>query len=90
MSGELDLLQAGDLTATLTEAAGHDDTTQMCVDLAAVTFIDSTVIGALLQGYHAAHTAAIGYTVTGMNGQVQKVLQVAGVLATLQGQPPSP
>ncbi|AEV81206.1 hypothetical protein ACWT_0193 [Actinoplanes sp. SE50] len=47
--GELDLLQAGELSATPTEAAGHDDTIRVCVDLAAVKFLDSTVIGALLQ-----------------------------------------
>lgn len=55
----------------------------MDVDLAAVTFIDSTVISALVTAHHAATAAGGALTLLNPGGQVQRVLTVTGILPLL-------
>jgi anti-sigma B factor antagonist len=81
--GELDMSNAGELASLLTDLPDPTGHTVVRVDLAAVTFIDSTAISALIAGYRAAHDAHLRYAVVGVQGQVEKVLRVAGVLEAL-------
>lgn len=84
LRGELDMSQADDLTATLTGAATRADVAAIEVNLAEVTFLDSTVIGSLIAGCNAAGDAGTVYRAVGAAGHVEKVLRVAGVLDLLQ------
>ncbi|WP_341720517.1 STAS domain-containing protein [Micromonospora sp. FIMYZ51] len=53
------------------------------VDLAAVTFIDSTVISVLVSAHHAATLAGGALTLLHPTGQVKRVLTVTGILPLL-------
>ena len=81
LRGELDMTVADDLhellTATITQAPVID------VDLAAVTFLDSTVIGALVSAHRQASTAGVRLGVSNSTGHVHRVLDMTGVLPTL-------
>jgi anti-anti-sigma factor len=48
LAGELDLYNAGDVAAALDEVAGEGHQ-RVVVDLAAVEFVDSTALGALVE-----------------------------------------
>jgi anti-sigma B factor antagonist len=48
LAGELDLYNAGDVRETLLSVYG-DDPARLVVDLAAVSFIDSTALGVLVE-----------------------------------------
>lgn len=78
LSGELDLASADDLRDRLT--ATIELTPVVDVDLAGVTFIDSTVISALVAAHHAAKTAGGRLTLINCTGQVRRVLHITGVL----------
>ena len=79
LCGELDIVAAADLAAVLTAEAERPGATDIVVDLTGVTFIDSTGISALVNGYKAAHAAGAEFTTAGAHGQVRMVLDVAGV-----------
>lgn len=85
LRGELDLLQADELAATLTGVQERAGTTHVRVDLTEVGFIDSTTITALIAGYRAAQATGLAYILVGVRGHVEKVLQISGVLGLLQG-----
>ncbi|MFI5497064.1 STAS domain-containing protein [Actinoplanes sp. NPDC051859] len=88
LRGELDLAQADDLRALMTELTQQDGVDLLHIDLSEVTFLDSTIIGALITGYHAAQATDVEYTVDGAGGQVEKILTMAGVLEFLRGDLP--
>ncbi len=81
LSGELDLASADDLRDRLT--ATIELTPVVDVDLPGVTFIDSTVISALVAAHHAAKTAGGRLTLINCTGQVRRVLDITGVLPLL-------
>ncbi|RKN48211.1 STAS domain-containing protein [Micromonospora endolithica] len=70
--------QLRDLPATTTAATPTVD-----VELAAVTFIDSTVISVLVSAHHAATLAGGALTLLYATGQVKHVLSVTGILPLL-------
>jgi anti-sigma B factor antagonist len=61
----------------LEEAVGR--ASEVRVDMAEVTFLDSTGIRALVQGYRTAQTRGSGLYVVGAQQWVAKVLEVTGV-----------
>ncbi len=77
LRGEHDLHSAADIAAALAVAAGSPN---ILVDLSGSTFIDSSVIGAILRAAAAARTrhADLG-VVVGAAGAVGRALQLAGV-----------
>src|SRR3954471_14272201 len=75
-AGEFDLRNAMVLRDGLTEAAGA---TRVVLDMSAVTFIDSTAIGAMLAGLRAVETAGGQLVVRNPSRRVQKVLQITGL-----------
>lgn len=81
LSGEIDMTGAEQLLDLLREAVRGADA--VVVDIAAVAFIDSTVISSLITARAAATAAGCRLTVINPSPQVRRVLDVAGVLDTL-------
>lgn len=83
ITGEHDLSTAPELRrrleALLAEGAG------VIVDLSSATFIDSSILGAILDGKRRAGDAAVGYAVLSANGAgaVDRVLEVTGLRTEL-------
>ena len=81
LSGEIDMTGAARLQEILQDAVRVAAT--VLVDLSDVRFIDSTVISALVNGRNTANAAGRRLTVVNPAAQVQRVLQITGVLDTL-------
>lgn len=88
--GELDLATAPRLRELLIEAVTEQRPQEVWVDLAGVTFLDSTGIGALVAGRKQATRAGVRFAVRNPRGIVHKVLDVAGLLDILGIAPTSP
>jgi anti-sigma B factor antagonist len=78
LDGRLNMVSAPQLKATITDsvAAGR---TQVVVDLSAVTFMDSSGLGALIAGLKAARQASGDLRMTGANEQVRTVLKLTNL-----------
>lgn len=81
LSGEIDVNGASDLQDLLQTTVSASPAVD--VDLAAVQFIDSTVISALITAQNAARTAGRRLTVVNPTARVHRILNVTGVLHTL-------
>jgi anti-sigma B factor antagonist len=83
ISGEHDLSTAPNLRRRLD--ALLEDGTATVVDLSAATFIDSSILGVILDGRRRAAAADIGFAVVHSNGAdaVNRVLEVTGLRAEL-------
>lgn len=73
LNGDLDYQNAQELKKQLTDlvAAGHS---RLVIDLAAVSSIDSSGLGALVGGLKAARSAGGGLQLAAPNDQVRRVL----------------
>jgi len=82
-SGEHDLNTAPDLRHKL--AAEIDDGFAIVVDLSGAAFIDSSILGAMLDARRRARDAGIGFEVTLNSGAqpVERVLDVTGLRSSL-------
>jgi len=74
-SGRLDAAAAPDLLARLTGAIAEGQT-HFAVDLAAVSFVDSTGLGALVSGLKAARRAQGDLRLIAPGPQVQRLLRL--------------
>lgn len=81
LSGEIDINGAGELHRLLEQAINAAN--EVKVDLAEVTFIDSTVITALVTSQNLARAAGRRFAVVNPEAQVHRVLAVTGVLQAL-------
>jgi anti-sigma B factor antagonist len=83
ISGEHDLSTAPNLRRRLDSLL--DDGTATVVDLSPATFIDSSILGVILDGRRRAGEADIGFAVVHANGAdaVDRVLEVTGLRAEL-------
>ena len=83
ISGEHDLSTASELRRRL--EALLDEGTAVIVDLSAATFIDSSILGVILDGKRRAAAADVGYAVLHAEGAdaVGRVLEVTGLRAEL-------
>jgi anti-anti-sigma factor len=77
VAGDIDLSTADKLAETFESAVAR--AREVRVDLAEVTFLDSTGIRALVQGYRAAQGRGARFYVVGAQQWVAKVLEVTGV-----------
>ena len=86
VTGEIDLATAGGLYDAIAQAVAGG-CTEVIVDLAEVSFCDSTGIGAIVRARNAA--AGEGATVQVINprGPVHRVLEVTGMLDSLTDPP---
>jgi len=86
LTGECDLEGRDDLIATLLGAV--DDAELVVVDLAGVTFMDSSGIHGLVTAHRSARDAGRTLHVVNASGAVASVLEITGV-ARLLGPPPA-
>ena len=85
LRGELDIGVVEDLHELLTATIAHAPLIE--IDLAAVTFIDSTVISTLISAHHRATAAGARLSVSNTTGHVHRVLDMTGVLPILSTDP---
>jgi anti-sigma B factor antagonist len=83
ISGEHDLSTAPQLRRRLSGLL--DERTPTVIDLSPATFIDSSILGVILDGRRRAAQADIGFAVARSNGAdaVDRVLEVTGLRAEL-------
>jgi len=82
VAGEIDMQVAPRLTEAIGGLLrdGHD---RVVVDLSGVTFLDSSGLASLVDGYHQAKDGRATYRVSGAHGIVLRVLDVSGVAELL-------
>jgi len=78
----LDINARDDLIDAIDGALSHGG---VVVDLAAVTFIDSEALGALIEGYNAAQQRRAEFRVINAGGLVRRVLTVSGAMELFGG-----
>jgi anti-sigma B factor antagonist len=83
ISGEHDLSTAPNLRRRLDSLLDEETTT--VVDLSPATFIDSSILGVILDGRRRAGEAGVGFAVLSSDGAdaVERVLEVTGLRAEL-------
>jgi anti-sigma B factor antagonist len=91
VSGELDLATAPSLRAEATGLFAAPQCSEVELDLAKLTFLDSSGIGALLDIRAAANTRQVALRLVEVAPGPARVLQIAGLSETfgLEGQPGS-
>jgi anti-anti-sigma factor len=78
LEGELDLASVEVFTAALDQALQHPETT-VTLDWSALTFIDSSGVGAYVQAFRTAHAAGVTLVLGPRSDVVQRVLDLSGV-----------
>lgn len=78
VSGEVDLASAGDLRSALATAAAQRPA-RLVVDLTAVSFVDSSGLGAIAGGLRAQREHGGGLDVVGAAAHVRRVFEISGL-----------
>lgn len=81
--GDIDLAGTTELREALQSAVRNQGVTRVVVDLAGVTFIDSTVLGVLIAAHTAAERRGAVLVVTNPGAMVTMVLNVTGLFDVL-------
>jgi anti-sigma B factor antagonist len=81
--GELDIASADELTGTVERACSQSPGVPMVLDLSGLAFCDSTGLRALLSASRVASDGGRDFRITGTNGQVREVIELAGVADAL-------
>jgi anti-sigma B factor antagonist len=79
VTGELDLTARDAMTDALVERVGDPDVDRLVVDMAGVTFCDSSGLGALLDVRRAAAEAEVDMVLRSVSRQVARLLDLADV-----------
>ena len=79
VDGEIDFSNADELAVCLRDAATEWTPPVVRVDLARASFIDSTGLGALIEGYRAATDAGLRFLVVNPTATFRRVLDVTGL-----------
>jgi anti-anti-sigma factor len=87
LHGEFDVEAADELRRTLVEAIMRNRPRHLAVELAAVTFMDSTCIGTLVAAYHTACDVEVDFAVVGASPFLARVLATSGLHQLLAGRP---
>jgi anti-sigma B factor antagonist len=86
LRGEVDVLTVDQVRVALTEALAaqpHD----IVVDLADLTFIDSTGLGALIFGFQRARDAGVRFRLARPSRPVRQILVLSGLLEVVDVMP---
>ena len=83
INGEHDLSTAPELRRSFSKLIGEGN--PIVVDLSAATFVDSSILGAILGARQRAEAAGLGFAVAHKNGgdAVGRVLEITGLRAEL-------
>jgi anti-sigma B factor antagonist len=88
ITGELDMATAGEVEERVVGAlTGAPTPERVVLDLAGLTFCDSSGIDVLLTVRSAAERAGVDLRVTGAHGMVRRTLEITGVLDLLAAEP---
>ncbi|WP_430781054.1 STAS domain-containing protein [Actinoplanes sp. G11-F43] len=79
VSGEVDFSNSDEVTQGLHDAVVEWSPPLLVVDLADATFIDSTGLGALIEGYRTALARGTGFQVVNPSDTFRRVLTVTGL-----------
>lgn len=85
LRGELDLETEGGLKSLLVDLANERRPRCIIIDMARLTFVDSTGIGALAAGYRAAARNRVSFVVRDVAPQVERSLRLAGLYERFTG-----
>ncbi|GAA2492087.1 STAS domain-containing protein [Winogradskya humida] len=77
--GEIDFSNSDEVAQGIRDAVSQDSPEQIRIDLSDATFIDSTGLGALIEGYRAATEAGCRFVVTNPSDNFRRVLAVTGL-----------
>jgi len=83
MHGEVDVLNVDQVRGTLGEAIAANPR-QITVDLAELSFIDSTGLGALIFGFQRSRDAGIGFRLARPSMGVHRTLVLSGFLEVVE------
>lgn len=83
LRGELDVARA-DEVATLLGRAVESGRPLVTVDMADVSFLDSTTLRVLLSGHHASQEAGTELEIRGLRGHPRKMLELTAMHLTLR------
>ncbi|WP_433728139.1 STAS domain-containing protein [Actinoplanes sp. CA-051413] len=83
VAGEVDMATVGDLEKAMIDAITADGTAQVTVDIAEVTFCDSSGLAAFDRSYFLAGRQGVSFRLTSPQPGVRQVLQITGLLETL-------
>jgi anti-sigma B factor antagonist len=78
--GEIDFANADDLSQGIRKTLAEWSPAVVRIDLRGATFIDSTGLGALIQGYRAAAESECRFVVVNPTESFRRVLSVTGLL----------
>ena len=79
VQGEIDFSNADELADSVREVVADKSPTTVRIDLRRASFIDSTGLGALIEGYQAATEAQTGFVVVNPTPSFRRVLMVTGL-----------
>lgn len=79
VSGEIDFSNSDEVARGIREAVADWSPPSVVVDLQDATFIDSTGLGALIEGYRAAVATGIDFRVVNPSDTFRRVLAVTGL-----------
>lgn len=82
LDGEIDILTVERVRVALGEAVDAGPR-RIVVDMAGVSFIDSTGLGALISGFQRARDRGIGFSLSNPSVQVRQILVLSGLLEVL-------
>ncbi|GGQ70481.1 STAS domain-containing protein [Couchioplanes azureus] len=77
--GEIDFSNADEVAQTIRDAVAEWSPEEIRVDLSDATFIDSTGLGALIEGYRATNEAESRFVVVNPSPSFRRVLSVTGL-----------
>lgn len=83
--GELDMGTEDGLRSLLVDLASRVRPPSIVINMADLTFVDSTGIGALAAGYNAAIEHRVGFLVRDLAPAVEKQLRIAGLYRHFTG-----
>ena len=86
LRGEVDVLTVDQVRVALTEALAARPR-DIVVDLAELTFIDSTGLGALIFGFQRARDAGVRYRLAHPSRTVRQILVLSGLLEVVELKP---
>ncbi|MFI2652738.1 STAS domain-containing protein [Micromonospora fulviviridis] len=83
LTGELDIASVDAFHEQVQQALASDRPNQLIIDLAALTFCDSTGIRALVDARATVRARAVAFQVVNPRGVTRRVMRVTGVLDVL-------
>jgi anti-sigma B factor antagonist len=83
LRGEVDILTVDQVRVVLGEALATGPQ-EIVVDLAGLTFIDSTGLGALIFGFQRARDAGVRFRLANANATVRQILVLSGFLEVVE------